>query len=56
MLFVEGPMRFRLDQDLDDLRAAVDQQAAHTVALLAAGVARTQVFARECGPQCATSA
>jgi alkylation response protein AidB-like acyl-CoA dehydrogenase len=40
-------MRLRLDQDLDDLRTAVDQQAARTVEPLAAGVDRTQAFSRD---------
>ena len=40
-------MKFRLDQDLEDLRAAIEGQAARTVAPLAAKVDRTQAFSPE---------
>ncbi|WP_433632387.1 acyl-CoA dehydrogenase family protein [Nocardia sp. CA-120079] len=40
-------MKLRLDQDLEDLRAAVDGQAARTVGPLAAGVDRAQGFSQE---------
>ncbi|NKY54569.1 acyl-CoA dehydrogenase family protein [Nocardia flavorosea] len=40
-------MRLRLDQELEDLRAAVDGQAARTIAPLAEKVDRTQTFSPE---------
>jgi hypothetical protein len=40
-------MRLRLEQDLEDLRAAVDKQAARTVAPLARTVDRDQCFSPE---------